>query len=465
MPPLIAAIMCAIGVVGLFWFERDRTEKTSKALWIPVAWLSLSGSRAVSQWLAAFGWGDALQPFNSPEQVLAGSPIDRAAVMLLLIIGVLVLLKRRRRVGHLLSANLPLVLFFAYCAVSIAWSEYPEVAFKRWIRASGDIVMILIVLSELQPRTAIKRLLAWTSFLLIPLSVLLIKYYPDLGLVYNRWTWTQLYGGVTMNKNTLGMICMLFGLTAESRFISSFRNRELSDRPQKLAAHGSILAMVLWLLWKSNSMTALSCFLVGSSLIFMTTFFRVGRRPAVVFVMVAGMVFLSAYSILLAPDADVLEEVGRNTTLTGRTEIWKLVLTMDSNPVVGTGFDSFWLGKRLERMWAYDHDIHQAHNGYLEVYLNLGWVGLGLLAGILVAGYRRVVAAIRRHEELSGLCLAILAVALIYNFTEAAFGAMCPVWLLLLLATMALPKALAVPSELEREPALTMFPVSVGQKP
>lgn len=309
MPPLIAAIMCAIGIMGLFRFERDRKEKTSKALWIPVAWLSLAGSRAVSQWLASFGWGDAVQPFDSPEQLLAGSPIDRAAVILLLIIGLLVLLNRRRRVGRLLSANLPIVLFFAYCAASIAWSEYPEVAFKRWIRASGDIVMILIVLSELHPQTAIKRLLAWTSFLLIPLSVLLIKYYPNLGLAYNRWTWTQLYGGVTMNKNTLGMICMLFGLAAEWRFISSFRNRELSNRSQKLAAHGSILVMVLWLLWKSNSMTALCCFLIGSSLIFMTTFSRLGRRPAIVFVMVAAIVFLSAYPILLAPDADVLGEL------------------------------------------------------------------------------------------------------------------------------------------------------------
>jgi O-antigen ligase len=120
------------------------------------------------------------------------------------------------------------------------------------------------------------------------------------------------------------------------------------------------------------------------------------------------------------------------------------------NPFFGTGFESFWLGKRLETMWAYNRDIHQAHNGYLETYLNLGWVGLALLAAVLATGYRRVVNGVRRHQEAGSLWLALFVVAIIYNFTEAAFGMMSLVWLFLLLAIMSLSRpaaaALRVPA-------------------
>lgn len=461
MPPLIAAILFTIGILGLFWFDREPEARTSKALWVPVVWFSLAGSRAVSEWLAAFGWGDA-QTLDSPEQVLAGSPIDRAVITGLLMIGVVVLATRSQRLGRLLKANLPIMLFLLYCAISISWSDYPEVAAKRWSKAVGDVVMVLIILCERQPYAAIKRFLAWTSFLLIPLSVLLIKYYPNVGLVYNRWTWKPLYGGVTLNKNSLGMICMICGLAAEWRLISCLRDRKLANRSRKLVAHGAVLLMALWLFWIANSMTSLSCFLLGSGLLWLTSVSRVSRRPAVLLTLVASLILFSAYGIFLS--ADAVEELGRNSTLTGRTEIWQLVLSMGSNPVLGSGFESFWLGDRLAKMWAYNRDIHQAHNGYLEIYLNLGWIGLGLLMSILITGCRRVIRMVLRQEELGGLALAFFAVAIIYNFTEAAFTTMCPVWILLLLTTMAIPRVSSVVAGIQPQmkPAMPMAQLGVG---
>src|SRR5208337_1324676 len=142
MPPPIATTLLVLGIVGLFWLDRDREVRTSKALWIPLLWLLINASRPLSVWLQS---GPTM---DTPEKYLDGSPIDALLWGILLAAGLIVLAWRGQQVGILLRANGPILLFFAYCALSILWSDYPFVAFKRWNKAVGDVVMILIVLTE-----------------------------------------------------------------------------------------------------------------------------------------------------------------------------------------------------------------------------------------------------------------------------------------------------------------------------
>jgi O-antigen ligase len=86
-----------------------------------------------------------------------------------------------------------------------------------------------------------------------------------------------------------------------------------------------------------------------------------------------------------------------------------------------------------------DQTINQAHNGYIEIYLNLGWVGIALLAIVLIAAYRRVMSGLRLRTPLGSLWLAYFVVASAYNFTEAGFKMMHPVWITFLLMAMATP--------------------------
>ena len=69
--------------------------------------------------------------------------------------------------------------------------------------------MALLVLSEQEPWQAMQSLLRRTAYVLIPFSVLLIKYFPDLGVVYSRWTGEILWIGVTLQKNGLGRLCVI----------------------------------------------------------------------------------------------------------------------------------------------------------------------------------------------------------------------------------------------------------------
>src|SRR6266513_2560079 len=161
MPPSVALIVYAVLILTLFLLNRDRGSRVSPGLWIPVAWLSIGASRSVAQWLGG------IDPDVSLETAyIEGNPLDALIFATLIVAGLVVLIARRRRVGAFLRVNGPLLVFLLYCVLSVLWSDYPGVAFKRWTKALGDTVMILIVLTDPEPTAAAKRLFARVGFLL-----------------------------------------------------------------------------------------------------------------------------------------------------------------------------------------------------------------------------------------------------------------------------------------------------------
>jgi exopolysaccharide production protein ExoQ len=429
VPPSLATIVFAAGIYGLFWLDRDREARTSPALWIPVVWVFIAGSRMVSQWL------QLVSGIQSPDQYLDGSPLDRLILTCLLGAGVIVLVARGKQLGSLFAANWPIVLFFSYCATSVLWSDFPGVAFKRWTKALGDFVMVLVVLTEPNTSAALKRLFARTGFLLIPLSVLLVKYYPELGRGYDPWTWQPFYGGVAIGKNGLGYVCLVFGLASLWRFLSTFTDEGDQWKMGSRIAHGVVLAMALWLFWLANSATSLACFLVGGAFLFMMSMRGLARTPAAPHVVIGSVAFLALLVLLLDAGTGLVQAMGRDTTLTGRTQLWDQLGRMVVNPVLGAGFESFWLGERIEKLWRmYWWHPRQAHNGYLEIFLNLGWIGVALIGVMITWGYRNISATFRSDPGAGRLKLAFFVVALIYNVTEAAFKTMNPVGIVFLLA-------------------------------
>jgi O-antigen ligase len=136
-----------------------------------------------------------------------------------------------------------------------------------------------------------------------------------------------------------------------------------------------------------------------------------------------------------------LSLLGRNPTLTNRTDIWRIVNGFEVNPIVGAGFMSFWSGARLEELWRQiGSRLNQAHNGYLEQYLNLGYIGVAFIAVIVLSGLLKV----RRHlndDQAAGILrLCFIVSAVLYNYTEASFYGMNNMWMLLLLGCLEVPR-------------------------
>jgi exopolysaccharide production protein ExoQ len=437
---LIGTVVYLVGIAGLFWLNADDKKKSSNALWLPVMWLLISGSRPLSSWLGARA-GGGIQAGDE------GSLFDRIVNIGLIVASVSVVVQRRAVVARFLRANAPILLFIFYCVVSIGWSDDSVVAFKRWMKLVGDFSMVLIVLTDPDRVTASKRVMARVGFLLIPLSVMLIKYYPGLARYYSPWEGTQMVSGVATDKNMLGMTCLVFGLGVWWLFLVAYQETKGWERMRRMLACGAVLVMVYWLFTEANSMTSLSCFVMAGGLLTAVTLFRMLRKPALVHLQVVTVVALSFSVLFLHISAGALETLGRNPTLTGRTEIWEALLHISGNSFLGTGFESFWAPDRLPMIWARDgllYGLNEAHNGYLETYLNLGWVGVALLALLLVTGYRNVLLSLRRDPEIGKLKLAFFVAAVVYGLTEAAFRTTCLAWIAFLLATTAVPQTLIV---------------------
>jgi len=384
-----------------------------------------------------------MAPAQSQQQYLEGSPLDADIYAVLILAAIIVLVARRRPVISLSQRNWPILLFVLYCAVSITWSDYPDVALKRWIKSLGDYAMILILLTERDPTRAIKQVLARVGFILIPVSILLIKYYPEWGRAYAlHWESTQFFTGVTDNKNQLGMVCLVFGFYAYWRVLEAWRERT-RNWGKSLVVHGAIIAMAVWLLQLCDSKTSLSCLVLTIGLITAHAFWKMARSRAVLHVLVLAVISICFSVLFLGIGSDALQTIGRNSTLTGRTDIWKILLTVPINPVVGTGFESFWLGKRLDYLWSFPivDGLVQAHDGYFDLYLNLGWLGVCFVGMLLWRGYRNVIRGLEQNPAMGRLRLGYIVIFLIYNFTEAAIRTSDLVWIGFLLAIASVPQA------------------------
>ena len=124
----------------------------------------------------------------------------------------------------------------------------------------------------------------------------------------------------------------------------------------------------------------------------------------------------------------VLQLLGRDPTLTDRMLLWADVLEIHRESVLGVGFEAFWLGWRRDLLWEkWWWGPLQAHNGYIEIYLNLGFVGLLLHVLLFFVVISRLLAAVRR-EGIAILQLTLLVVVLLHNITEASFVGIAFLW-------------------------------------
>ncbi|HEY2856840.1 MAG TPA: O-antigen ligase family protein [Terracidiphilus sp.] len=431
---IVATILTVAFVYWLFWLIRDKNARVSWALWIPTIWFGIICSRPVSFWIHPNQSTDYVERFTE------SSPVDAAVYGLLIVVGALVLNRRAARVKQFLRANLPLLLFFFYSALSMSWADEPPVSFKRWIKAIGDLVMILVILTDDDAETAIERLYARVGFVLLPMSVLFIYFYPSLGTTYDLTTHVTMYTGVATFKNLLGVLCMACGLGALWAFIGAYKDRAMPHRRRHMLAHGIAVALAVGLVVRADSMTSFSSFALAGIVMVMASWTWVRRRPPVLVGAFLAVIAAAGFALFLSSGAGILQQLGRNPTLTGRTMIWKAVLAQPINPLIGAGFESFWMGDRMTSVWSMSQvGIQQAHDGYLELYLNLGWIGLALLGTMIVTGYRSGLMLYRRDAHAGSLRISFLTAAVVFAFTEAGFRMLSPDWFGFLLAVTAMP--------------------------
>jgi len=305
--------------------------------------------RNIAEWFAS---GPMAVGEELGDRYLDGNPLDRNIMTAMLVVA-LIVLARRRKTMLILRSNLPILLFFFYCALSALWSDHPDLSLKRWVKAVGDLVMAMVVLTDEDSLAATKQLFKQVGFLVIPLSILLIRFYSDWGRVYNPWDGTLTYTGVTTNKNQLGMICLIYGLAAAWRILEVVRVKRWARNWGTLVANGIIVATGLWLIRAADSMTPFACFALAGGVMVACSLRSVARKPWLIHLLVVSVLAVAFSALFLGIGSGLVQNLGRDSTLTGRTDIWNLVLPMTPSALLGAGYENFWTEAGCRRSGAF----------------------------------------------------------------------------------------------------------------
>lgn len=373
------------------------------------------------------------------ETMEEGSVLDRNFLTVLLCLGLIILVKRKFNWSKAIKENTWLMLLIGYMLFSCLWSDSIFISFKRWIRELVAVVMAFVIASEPHPRKALESILRRTIYILIPLSYILIQYFPEYGRMYVHNAGDLMWIGATIHKNTLAQLCLIAVFFLIWTYIRRRQGRKIPVVKYQTYLEVFILILAFWL-WGgpahtfTYSATATVALAVGLLVIIglywkkkLGTILR--PIPLIVltaFIIIYGTVtpFIGKLSLI-----DITSTVGRNESLTGRTDVWRqLVPVAMQKPILGYGIGGFWTTNTREVF-----DISGAHNGYLDVILELGFVGLVLYAIFLLSSIRKAQRVLTQDFDLGALWICYLVMGLCINITESSFSSFTSIMMVIIL--------------------------------
>jgi exopolysaccharide production protein ExoQ len=433
MPRQIALLIFVSFIVWLFFRDRKLRPMTSVALWIPLFWVIIIGTRAVSMWFS----GEGLE-VATLDDYLKGSPFDRNIDIGLLVAGLAILIKRRTILSDIFSENRLFFMFFIFCGISCLWSDYAFTSLKRYIKDISNIVMALIIITETKPEQALKAVLARYAYIAVVLSVLFIIYFPEYGRYYGRWNFQVVYCGITTNKNQLGQVAFICGVFLVWDFITTLSKDESVLDKLDLFIRGILLSMLIWLFYMAHSSTSNVCMILGTFilLVLRSSFGKKHIKNLGIWTLCFTCFFITIYTIpgLMELFTDIL---GRDTSLTGRTDLWQELLAQPINPLLGAGYQSFWQTPAAAQIGEKFYFIpNQAHNGYLEVYIQTGLISLLLLIGAIITAGNKLKKGLLTGSTSATLLFPFFIIILINNWTEATINKMSILWFVLILSLL-----------------------------
>ena len=429
-------LVLVIGLAFVAWLlYRDVKERrsVSPAVWIVVVWVVIYSSRPVMSWFV-----DPSVTI-SPESYDEGDFGEALVIFSMIVAGVIVLARRGAGVRGVIDQNAWLAVVYLFWVQSILWSDYPMITGKRLFKDLGNVAMVLLVLTDKNSVQTARAVCARCVYIGIPLSAVVIRYFPEIGRVYTGYKQNQpSFVGITANKNTLGMLALVTVIFVLWDLLDSYRARRGAIDWLGLGGRAIVLLTAWYLLVIADSATSLVCALLGSALVVMIGLPYFERRPGRFEAWAVGAaVLLGAVGAGLGIQEAFVQSLGRDMSLTTRTDVWPVLLSLQDSPLVGAGFGTFWAGERLVKIErALGAFFLQAHNGYLETYLNGGLIGVGMLIVLLCVSYRRIREQLALGAADAGFRLAMLFVVIAHNFAEATFFKLSLPWFMTVLVIM-----------------------------
>ena len=274
---------------------------------------------------------------------------------------------------HRLSGARWQLYLVALAVTSVAWSAIPDYSLRRAAALMGTTALGVYFGVRYSLIEQLK-LIGWMFALSIAFSIMAVVVIPDFALMPD---YDGAFRGVFNHKNTAGTLMALA--------LAVFFQLYLAGKRRLLYAVLAGLAGILVIL--SHSATAVVIVAVFVAAAPACWALRLPRRQAFVILAAWFSALLASVGWALVNFDEAAAVLGRNATLTGRTGLWQFAFSaVMKRPVFGYGYEGFWqiYGEDAKAVagWVAPH----AHNGYLQLTLNLGFVGLVMF----VLGYIRV---------------------------------------------------------------------------
>ncbi|WP_420175476.1 O-antigen ligase family protein [Luteococcus sp. OSA5] len=342
----------------------------------------------------------------------------------LLILGVLFWRRPRFEVG----SPLLLLLLAAWLGLSMLWSVDAFGTVKAAVRSCLLLATGVMLVRSHRWRDVVASLAIGTGGL-CALAMVWVALYPSEAIDHNGLK------GMTPHNNTMGYI-------AAVALVSSLLAWGL---PRLL--RWPLVALTAITLLLSDSMTswlaAASGLLVAAVLPWLRRRSQAMQRA--LGVLTVGSLVCLAYLSTAVPVTALL---GRDATLTGRTNIWPAVLEVAHRRwLFGWGHGAPWLEGSWIREWAhyrFNFPMQTAHNAMLENYLQLGLVGTVLVSLLCLFAALRLLHAFRATGQAVAL-LALLTLHLVHGMAEATQSAFLA-WLVLGIVWSARPRLAGPPT-------------------
>lgn len=417
MPSALALLLCTIFVLFMLRLDRKQSPEVSFALWIPTIWMLLTFSKPLGIWFQ-----------SGAATIEEGSELDRAFLTALLCLGLIILAKRRFNWSNGIGENIWLILLIGYMLVSCLWSDIPFISFKRWSKEFIAVIMAFVVATEPDSRKALESLFRRIIYITIPFSYILIHYFGEYGREYVHYEGVLMWTGVTLHKNQLGQLCLFAAFFLIWTIIRKQQGRDTSSVRYQTFFEAFILILTLSVLGGPEhsftySATTTVTLAVGLSAL-IGLYWKKKRGTMVgskaLLVLIVSIFIYGTVTPMIGKLSliDISSTLGRQETLTGRTIIWEqLVPVAMTRPILGFGFGGFWTTKTREV-----YDISEAHNGYLDVILELGFVGLLLVAIFLMSSMRKAQRVMTQDFDWGALWICYLLMVVVHNITESSLN-------------------------------------------
>jgi exopolysaccharide production protein ExoQ len=331
----------------------------------------------------------------------------------------LIMVDYRKVIGN--YARFYWVLPFAFFAcMSFVWSAAPPVTLRAGIQYVTTIVCALIASRVIDARTFASGVTAGVALVLL-YSLLFGEFH------YDALDGSYSFVGAFSSKNQLGFFASLGVYFA---FASFFVLQ--TGRVWRCIAFlcGLLSAYCLLASSSATSVIATIAILSGTITIAVVLKFAPKHRRFFFIVGVGVALLLVAVAINAGAIDLVLGAFGKNSTLTGRTYLWQEGFRASQQaPLMGIGYQAYWVQgfSEAERLWDEFYITARTgfhfHNTYIEVLVELGYVGVVLIAvliaGVVVGFLRRLL--IEEYTPQGHLMFGIALLLLIRSFFEIDF--------------------------------------------